>query len=50
VCGEPSPLVVGLKRGGKRSGKLTLKLVGIADTPPRKDYDRVVLRCLPAPE
>jgi hypothetical protein len=48
VCGEPSPLVVELKRGGKRPGKLTLKLVGIADTPPRKDYDRVVVRCLPA--
>jgi hypothetical protein len=48
VCGEPSPLVVGLKRGGTRAGKLTLKLVGIADTPPRRDYDRIVVRCLPA--
>jgi hypothetical protein len=48
VCGAPSPLVVSLKRGGTRPGKLVLRLLGMADTPPRKDYDRVVVRCLPA--
>jgi predicted phosphodiesterase len=50
TCGEPTALVVRLKGGGKRPGQRTLKLAAVVDTPPRKDRDKVVLRCLPAGE
>jgi hypothetical protein len=50
TCGEPTALVVRLKGAGKRPGQRTLKLAAVVDTPPRKDRDKVVLRCLPAGE
>jgi predicted phosphodiesterase len=50
VCGDPSALVVRLKGAGKRPGKRALKLTAVADRSPRKDRDKVVLRCVPAGE
>jgi hypothetical protein len=50
ACGAPTNVVVTLKRGGQRPGKRALTLMAMTDGTPRKDRDKVVLRCLPAGE
>ena len=47
TCGEPTPVTVALKRNGKKAGKRLVKLTAISSGKPKKDKDKVLLRCLP---
>jgi hypothetical protein len=48
ACGAPNRLRVPLKKQGRKPGKLVLKLTTETDGTPKKDRDKLVLRCLPA--
>lgn len=47
TCGAPTPVTVALKRKGKKAGKRLVKLTATTDGKPKKDKDKLLLRCLP---
>lgn len=47
VCAAPTQVAVALRKSGKKAGKRVIRLVASASAPPRKDKDKLVLRCLP---
>jgi hypothetical protein len=49
ACAPSSPIRVPLRRGGRKPGKLALRVLAVTTGRPRKDSDRIVLRCFPEP-
>jgi hypothetical protein len=47
TCAATSQIPVPLKRNGKKAGKRVVKLVAQTDGKPKKDKDKLQLRCLP---
>jgi hypothetical protein len=47
TCASASQVSVPLKRGGKKAGKRIVKLAAVASGKPKKDKDKLILRCLP---
>lgn len=49
ACGAFVDVKVDLRHGGRRAGRAKLPLVAVGPDRPRRDRDRLVLRCLPSP-